>query len=47
MAIYGVGRATATSMLNKYLGKARIKGKKYVVSRENFDMWVKNGGFKK
>ena len=46
MQLLGVGRPTAERYLNKYLGKARKKGQTYRVNKENFIMWVEEGGLK-
>lgn len=47
MQVLGVGRPTAERILNKYCqsaGKPHEKGKKYVVSKENFLMYVRECG---
>jgi len=43
MVLLNVGRPTATRYMQRYLGKARKKNEKYLVSREGFIAWIQGG----
>jgi len=43
MEMLGVGRPLATRYIQRYLGKQRVKGQKYLVPKEHFIAWVQGG----